>query len=184
MPEAGLISNRQYDIRVFGQGSAILDGGTHNGLTERNDRDSDNPEFEKTIQNGNVEITEMKIEGKHIYYDRFDVIREQIFQDTVLKVKTDGKEIPCKVRCNQIESIKINGTIYVGESLLNRELILRYSDGSAKTLTASNYTWNNDNVILSANAGKTNRNIKYLVGRYHKSYISMNKICKSVNAKN
>ena len=46
MPEAGLISNRQYDIRVFGQGSAILDGGTHNGLTERNDRDSDNPEFD------------------------------------------------------------------------------------------------------------------------------------------
>ena len=29
---------------------------------------SDNPEFEKTIQNGNVEITEMKIEGKNIYY--------------------------------------------------------------------------------------------------------------------
>ncbi|MEE0857753.1 MAG: YdcF family protein [Ruminococcus sp.] len=29
---------------------------------------SDNPEFEKTIQNGNVEITETKIEGKNIYY--------------------------------------------------------------------------------------------------------------------
>ena len=29
-----------------------------------------------------------------------------------------------------------------------------------------------------------NKNIKYLVGRYHKSYISMNKIFKSVNAKN
>lgn len=29
---------------------------------------SDNLEFEKTIQNGNVEITETKIEGKNIYY--------------------------------------------------------------------------------------------------------------------
>ena len=44
--EAGLICNRQYDVRIIGQGSAVLDGGRHNGLTERNDRDSDNPKFD------------------------------------------------------------------------------------------------------------------------------------------
>ncbi|MBQ4226726.1 MAG: hypothetical protein II697_00860 [Clostridia bacterium] len=43
---AGLISNRQYDIRIIGQGPAILDGGRHNGLTERNDRDSEDAKFE------------------------------------------------------------------------------------------------------------------------------------------
>ena len=119
-----------------------------------------------------IHVWSLTNEGKHIYYDRFDVIREQIFQDTILKVKTNGKEIPCKVRCNQIESIKINGTTYAGESLLNRELILRYSDGSAKTLTPGNYSWNNDNIILSANAGKTNRNIKYLGRLYNVEIVS------------
>ena len=119
-----------------------------------------------------IHVWSLTNEGKHIYYDRFDVIRQQIFEDTVLKVKTNGKEIPCKVRCNQIESIKINGTIYAGESLVNRELLLRYSDGSAKTLTAGNYTWNNENIILSANAGKTNRNIQYLGRLYNVEIVS------------
>ena len=49
MPEAGLISNRQYDIRIMGVGSAILDGGRHNGLTEHNDRDSENPKFDHCV---------------------------------------------------------------------------------------------------------------------------------------
>ena len=44
--EAGLICNRQHDIRILGQGSAVLDGGRHNGLTERNGRDSDEPKFD------------------------------------------------------------------------------------------------------------------------------------------
>ncbi|MCR4578258.1 MAG: hypothetical protein K5784_10180 [Clostridiales bacterium] len=34
--EAGEYENRQYDIHVIGSGNAILDGGNHNGLVERN----------------------------------------------------------------------------------------------------------------------------------------------------
>lgn len=31
-------ANRQYDIRIYGRGNAVLDGGNHNGLVERNQR--------------------------------------------------------------------------------------------------------------------------------------------------
>jgi len=34
--EAGLLKNRQYDIHIIGVGDAVLDGGNHNGLVERN----------------------------------------------------------------------------------------------------------------------------------------------------
>ena len=119
-----------------------------------------------------IRVWSLTNEGKHVYYDRFDAIRQQIFQDTVLKVKVDGKEIPCRVHCNQIESIRVNGIIYAGESLLDRDLLLRYSDGSAKMLTAHDYQWNNDNMILSANPGKTNRNIKYIGKLYNVEIIS------------
>ncbi|MBO4885717.1 MAG: hypothetical protein J5602_10450 [Clostridia bacterium] len=34
--EAGLLKNRQYDIHIVGRGCAVLDGGNHNGLVERN----------------------------------------------------------------------------------------------------------------------------------------------------
>ena len=44
--EAGFIRNRQYDIRIIGRGAAVLDGGRHNGLTERNDRDSETPKYD------------------------------------------------------------------------------------------------------------------------------------------
>ena len=33
---AGRPENRQHDIRIIGQGNAVLDGGNHNGLVERN----------------------------------------------------------------------------------------------------------------------------------------------------
>lgn len=34
--EGKLIGNRQYDIHIYGVGNAVLDGGNHNGLVERN----------------------------------------------------------------------------------------------------------------------------------------------------
>ncbi|MBE6649789.1 MAG: hypothetical protein E7613_00610 [Ruminococcaceae bacterium] len=34
--EGRLIENRQYDIHIYGLGNAVLDGGNHNGLVERN----------------------------------------------------------------------------------------------------------------------------------------------------
>lgn len=37
--EAALVENRQYDICIAGMGNAVLDGGNHNGLVERNVRE-------------------------------------------------------------------------------------------------------------------------------------------------
>ena len=37
--EAALVENRQYDICIAGMGNAVLDGGNHNGLVERNARE-------------------------------------------------------------------------------------------------------------------------------------------------
>ena len=34
--EGRLLKNRQYDIHIYGLGNALLDGGNHNGLVERN----------------------------------------------------------------------------------------------------------------------------------------------------
>ncbi len=34
--EGKLLKNRQYDIHIYGLGNAVLDGGNHNGLVERN----------------------------------------------------------------------------------------------------------------------------------------------------
>lgn len=34
--EGRLLKNRQYDIHIYGLGNAVLDGGNHNGLVERN----------------------------------------------------------------------------------------------------------------------------------------------------
>jgi len=37
------LSNRQHDIRIYGVGCVVLDGGHHNGLVERNAKDSQAP---------------------------------------------------------------------------------------------------------------------------------------------
>ena len=47
--EAGLLPNRQYDIRIIGRGGAVLDGGRHNGLVERNDKHSSSPRYEADV---------------------------------------------------------------------------------------------------------------------------------------
>ncbi|MBR5379970.1 MAG: hypothetical protein IK140_05500 [Clostridia bacterium] len=44
--EAELLRRRQYDIRIIGRGCALLDGGRHNGLTERNGKSSSAPRYE------------------------------------------------------------------------------------------------------------------------------------------
>ena len=82
--------------------------------------------------------------------------------DTIRTVKTENGEAECKIHCVKIESVQVRGDVYEGETLNEKELLVRFEDGTTKIITPGDYQWENNEMILTASKGTSDKKISYL----------------------
>jgi len=66
-----MIKGRQYDISIYGLGNAILDGGMHNGLVEKNENTDNRPSVKKNTMMLFSNVERIKIKNIRIIHQRY-----------------------------------------------------------------------------------------------------------------
>lgn len=102
-------------------------------------------------------------DGQKRYTDDFTAEKVRVFNDTSVRVTVGDLSSTCRVKCSPIKKITVAGKIYEDDSLAERNLIVRYEDGSIGTWYPNDYDWVDPS---SAKLGESFRTIEFLGRRY------------------